>query len=461
MKRIALLLLASVSLVAAPRAAASTRPRYGGMLRVETSARVVSLDPSSPPVSPAARSLREKIFFLIADRLVRLDSRGRLLPQLSTSWRSAANARSWTFALRDGVHFSDGVPLVAGQVVAALSARHPDWRITAQAAAVRIVLPRSEPDLPLRLAQAENSILRSGPGGVPLGTGPFRVAQFTPSRIVLAANANGWRGRPFLDSVEILLNRPLREQWIDLELGRADLVEIEPSGVRRAIESNVRLWSSQPDELIAIVFQNSSAVARNFALRQALAASVNRTALRDVLLQKQGQVAVSLLPDWLSGYAFLFTPASLAARPTGAPGLPPFLLAYDSSDPLLSSLAGRIAVDARAVGLRLNLAPQAPGAFSRADARLMRARIASVDRRVAFDRLLDSLGGAAPVKLPPSDSPDALYAAEQAVVSSDWVIPLVDLPEIYGLGKRVENWDPPAVSLAGGWNLQNVWKEPK
>lgn len=460
MKRIALLLLVSASL-AAPRAAASTRPRYGGTLRVETAARIASLDPSTAPSDSAALALREKLFFLIGDRLVRFGPHGDLLPQLSTSWRSSGDARSWTFSLRENVRFSDNTPLTADQVVAALSARHPDWRITAQGMTVRIALPRSEPDLPLRLSLAENSILRPGPDGVPLGTGPFRVAQFTPARIVLDANANGWRGRPFLDSVEILLGRPLREQWIDLELGRADLVEIAPSGVRRALESNVRLWSSQPDELVAIAFQNASPAAQNFALRQALASSVNRAALRDVLLQKQGQVAASLLPEWLSGYAFLFAPASLPARPAGASALPPFSLAYDSSDALLASFAGRIAVDARAVGLRLNLVPQAPGAVSPADARLVRARIASLDRRVAFARLVESLGVAASSKLPATDSPEALYAAEQALVSSDWVIPLVDLPEIYGLGKRVENWMPPAVSLAGGWNLQNVWKEPK
>ena len=42
-------------------------------------------------------------------------------------------------------------------------------------------------------------------------------------------------------------------------------------------------------------------------LRKALAPSVSYVTLAGVLLQKQAQRAVGLLPQWLSGYAFFFT----------------------------------------------------------------------------------------------------------------------------------------------------------
>ena len=42
------------------------------------------------------------------------------------------------------------------------------------------------------------------------------------------------------------------------------------------------------------------------AMREAVALSIDRTAIHNVLLQKQGEISGALLPRWLSGYAFLF-----------------------------------------------------------------------------------------------------------------------------------------------------------
>ena len=39
---------------------------------------------------------------------------------------------------------------------------------------------------------------------------------------------------------------------------------------------------------------------------QALSLAIDRAAIVNVLLQRQGEPAGSLLPQWLSGYAFLF-----------------------------------------------------------------------------------------------------------------------------------------------------------
>jgi hypothetical protein len=41
-------------------------------------------------------------------------------------------------------------------------------------------------------------------------------------------------------------------------------------------------------------------------LREALASSLDRGTIAGVLLQKQAEPATALLPQWLSGYAFLF-----------------------------------------------------------------------------------------------------------------------------------------------------------
>lgn len=473
MRPIRFLFLAAASVFLAGQLAAATRPRYGGTLHIETRAHLASLDPAKLPSAPGELALANQLLFLTGNRLVRFDRSGHLSPSLALHWQAARGYRDWTFDLRPGVKFQDGKPLLAGDVVAALAPLHPLWRLRAVGLRLTILLPQPESDLLLQLALPENSILRIGPNGLPIGTGPFRITQFTDSRVTLAANDADWQGRPFLNGIVIRMGRASREQWIDLELGRADLIQIPPDRVHRAHESHVRVWSSEPDQLVALVFDRGSSAAGNAAVRQALASAVNRSALRNVLLQKQGEVARAILPSWITGYSFLFTPSLAPAAPAApaapsAPaandGLPKLTLAYDASNSLLASFAARIAVDARAVGLRLQLEPQSAGAIvttAPADVRLVHQPIESLDPATALHQIVSGLGLTGVVTLPANATPDRLYAAEKALLATHWLIPLVDLSQIYGLGPRVEDWMPAPVPLAGGWRLAGVWKEPE
>ena len=58
-----------------------------------------------------------------------------------------------------------------------------------------------------------------------------------------------------------------------------------------------------PVRVLALVFSPRFDDAR---AREALALAVDRSAIHSVLLQRQGEVSGALLPQWLSGYAFLF-----------------------------------------------------------------------------------------------------------------------------------------------------------
>src|SRR5512146_1219958 len=71
----------------------------------------------------------------------------------------------------------------------------------------------------------------------------FRLESGEAGRAVYAADENAPGGRPFLDAVEIQMGRPLREQSIDLSLGKADIVEIGPEEARRPVAGRA-IWSS-------------------------------------------------------------------------------------------------------------------------------------------------------------------------------------------------------------------------
>ncbi len=79
--------------------------------------------------------------------------------------------------------------------------------------------------------------------------------------------------------------------------------------------------------------------------------------MNSVLLQGGGEPAGALLPDWMTGYAFLFPTTGDMQRAQltrgEVPQAPVWTLGYDASDPLARVIAERIALNARDAGLRL------------------------------------------------------------------------------------------------------------
>ena len=184
-----------------------------------------------------------------------------------------------------------------------------------------------------------------------------------PTRTRPAA-ARSWTG------VEILLGRSLRDQASDLDLGKADMVELGPNELRRQ-PAGRRVWSSSPVRVLALVFSPRFDDAR---VREALALAVDRSAIHTVLLQRQGEISGALLPQWLSGYAFLFPAAADLGRARQlAAGARPITLGV--IDAAARPIAERIALNARDAGLSVSVTPQA----ANADVTLVELRIASAD----------------------------------------------------------------------------------
>jgi ABC-type transport system substrate-binding protein len=415
-------------------------------------AAVRALDPAEAP---------ERLAGLVFERLVRLDERGRPQPALALSWQSSPGGRRWQFHLRPGVKFHDGSALTPAAVVASLPASANGWTVGPISDGIVIRSDHPLPGLLPELAAVRNSIVLRAPDGAPSGTGPFRVAQWEPERrAVFTANEEYWDGRPFLDSITVEMGRSPQQQILDLELGRADLVELSPGDVRRASQSGMKLWSSAPVTLFAMVFD--PAAAGDERLREALALSIDRAAIQSVLLQKQGEPAGGLLPEWLSGYAFLFRTArdTARARQLAAaipPSAAPLTLGYDSADPLARSIAERIAVNAREAGIRPQVSPQA----AKPDLRLVRARIRSLEPQDALAGLASTLGLGELAGLSDPASPEACYEAERALVEDFRVIPLVHLPEIYASRAAVRTWQTPGLLKSGEWRLEDVWLAPE
>jgi ABC-type transport system substrate-binding protein len=428
---------------------AATRPRYGGTLHVAMRAAPGSLDPADPTQANSSATLN--VSRLIFDTLVTLDGRGQPQSALATGWQSEPGGQRWQMILRSGVKFHNGAALTADTVAAALRASNPAWRVFPATDSVIVECDTAMPDFPAQLALQRNAIAKRD-GNKLFGTGPFSIADWQPGKkLTLTARDDYWGGRPFVDSIEIEMGRSLREQMISLDLGKTDLIEIAPEQAHRAAAEGRRVASSAPVELMALVFTRERQSPDEGKLREALTLSIDRSSLNTVLLQGGGEPAGAILPNWLSGYAFLLPvdpdiPRARQERDE-VRQVPMWTLGYDSNDPVARVVAERISLNARDAGLTLQLT-----AANTADVRLVRIPLLSLNAQVALSDAATALGIPEPKLI--GNSAGDLYAAEKSLMQSQRALPLLHLRTNIGVGASIKNW---AVSPDGGWRLQDVW----
>ncbi len=475
MKLRSFLLLAILSVLALAGTRAAERPRSGGMLRVELGASVISLDPAVRAASASEADAKSDLAGLVFESLVRLDTTGAPQPALFDRVDKDSTSRHWTFHLLAGVHFHDGTALTPDVAAAALANPDPSWKISNSADAVIIESSDPTPDLLYLLAESRHALVHRGPDGSLAGTGPFKIATWEAGKhAVFAANEEYRGGRPFLDSVDVAMGVASRDRIIALQLAKADLVDLPPELVRRATDDKLRTTGTVPVDLVALVFElggesgehSNRAPAQDPRVRQAVARTIDREAIANFILQKQGDATGALLPQWLSGTAFLF---STAYDPSGARAMwaqikpaPALVLGYDSEEALDEAIAERIGVNAREAGIAITSRAISPANRSGFDARLVRLRLASPEPRAALTDVLENfapLSGTAGEPLANPATAEEVFESERTALEGYRVVPIVYVPRIYGVGNRVRNWQIRAGEALSGWQLGDVWIE--
>ncbi len=411
---------------------------------LDPAASATSNDPGFAQIAP-----------LVYDTLVRLDAAGRPLAESLAECRPESD-RSWRCTLRGGVHFSDGTALTPLLAAQSLHDSNPDWNLRAGEDVMIIEPAQPLPNLPAVLALPRNSIVLRSEGKL-LGSGPFRVTDFQPGRrLTLAAVDDGWHERPFIDGIDIQFNRAPRDQALDLELNRADLVEVAPDQLARL--AGRRIYTSDPVELLALRFSHSNL--RDARVREAIALTIDRDSIYNVLLQRRGEAAAGLLPNWMTGYSFLFASAPQVARArqlrAEAKQTAPLTLVYEAGDPLARLVAERIAVNANDAGITLRTVPSTQN-VTVPDVELVRLPLPSTDAAVALAELarLDRLALTTEEVVDPRPSTvEGVYRETISALQVHWAVPIAYLPSAYAVSARVHDWTR---TRDGRWQLDNLW----
>ena len=192
-------------------------------------------------------------FVNLYDTLTRWDTGLQLQPGLATSWKTV-NDTTWEFTLRQGVKFHDGTLFTAEDVKATLDRNMQPGKTvvtpgftTIEAVqvvsplTVRIVTKKTDPLLPVRMAQMGSQILPARlttDDGVkqlarrPVGTGAYRFVEWVKDeRLVMQANHDWWGWEGKAPGVERVIWKPIPDEFpriVALEKGDVDIITNVP-----------------------------------------------------------------------------------------------------------------------------------------------------------------------------------------------------------------------------------------
>ncbi|HSV44406.1 MAG TPA: ABC transporter substrate-binding protein, partial [Ramlibacter sp.] len=157
----------------------------------------MALEPSPglDPTAGAASAIAEVVLYNVFETLTRIQPDGTVVPLLAESWEVSPDLKTYTFRLRKGVRFHNGVPLNASTVkfsfdrAASGQSTNKDRRTFANLATrvvnehtVVVMNTEIDPDLLFLLGQATAAIVEPKSAGgnstAPVGTGPYMLGQW-------------------------------------------------------------------------------------------------------------------------------------------------------------------------------------------------------------------------------------------------------------------------------------------
>lgn len=301
MKRILVSLLVVLLLFGGTTVGLAEEPVSGGELRIACN-RTVSAVALAPGYADSTTCAQIQHAF--ADTLVRYNTeQDEFLPCLATEWECSEDGLTWTFKIREGVHFQkgefqDGRLMTAEDVAWCINWTHAEsWagflplldkaevideytvalHLTAQnpnllndlTASRGIIVPREE----LEGWGVDNFSAHA------IGTGAFQVVEHIPDQYTrLVKNENYWGDEPYLDGVTFYIIKDDAQALNALQAGEVDIIYSLSGTNIQSVANNKDLVLTQiPTNQIAYMGMNmTNEILSDNRVREAIAMAINR-----------------------------------------------------------------------------------------------------------------------------------------------------------------------------------------
>jgi peptide/nickel transport system substrate-binding protein len=312
---------------------ATAEPRRGGQVVVATASDMAGVNELVVPLTYINAEVVRQLFLPLVDEAPDWET---LRPRLAESWEYSEDRRTLTFTLREGVVWSDGVPVTAHDVVftyQAWTSPEVGWEGAFAFEAVERVEALDDRRVAFHFTQPyATSIYDVATGAVILPrhvwgelpftewrgagdwfrehlvvNGPFDLASWTPQQeIVLERNPRYYEeGLPYLDRVVLRVVPDQTSMLTQLLGGQVDFVwQLSPDDVPRVEQApDVELTTYWTRGYVAIGWNNARAPFDDARVRRALALGIDRPSLVESIWGRWARPIASPIPPntWAFG----------------------------------------------------------------------------------------------------------------------------------------------------------------
>ena len=297
------------AMAAVPRARAA-EPRKGGEFRLVASGN--TSDSHDPATWGTSAIINLGLWGAVYNNLTEVAPSGEVIGELAESFEPSADAKTWTFRLREGIKFHGGQSLTAEDVAASLNHhRGEDSSSSAKGIVSTIVdirtpdastvvfeLAAGNADFPFILTDYHLVIGKAVEGAIdwenPNGTGGYVFVSHDPGvRMILERNKDYWKdGRAHFDHVELISIRDPAARMNALVTGEVDAissVDIKSMGLL-ARAPQIEVMETPGTQHYTFPMWCDAAPFSDLAVRQALKHAIDREALLKTVLLGHGSV---------------------------------------------------------------------------------------------------------------------------------------------------------------------------
>lgn len=265
----------------------------------------------------------------VYEPLIYLSSDYTLRPGLAERWELVNNGKTWRFHLRRGVKFHDGSDFNADDVMWTWDKRQVEMGAHTLSTVSNTLGPDSvqkvddftvdftpvTPNLriPEQIVHPEGAIVPEGKhfdASPPVGSGPFRVASYTPNQSVVVERYEGyWGDKPKAKRLNIRFLPDPQSRIEALRSGQVDFIDDVQPGAVASLEGSARfrIVKSDPGRN-QLIYVNKTGKApydlgADPAIREAVALALDRRTYVDTIFEGNANPGRWMAPKSVLGAA--------------------------------------------------------------------------------------------------------------------------------------------------------------
>ncbi|HZH50669.1 MAG TPA: ABC transporter substrate-binding protein [Microvirga sp.] len=318
----------------------------------------------------------------------------KLKPGLATSWEFLDNNSRIRFKLRENVTFHNGEPFNAEAVkftfdrlLGEEGRKGPqqsnyntiDRVEVVDDHTVDFIMKQPDPVLLTKLAGYGAMIVppkyiqEKGDDHFnthPVGTGPFKFVEYNPKvSLTLEAFPEHWGGAPKLDRVVTRFISEANTQVAELQAGRIDVATLIPFGLAPTVEKsqNLQLISITGPTVVSLRLNTKNGITKDENVRKALIMGIDRDAIIKAVLLGHGKPIASFQSELSFGHdpnlkplPFDLAKAKQMLQQAKVPAGAPVKIDFRGNDATFREVAQAAAGYLQALGLKPSLQPYEP-----------------------------------------------------------------------------------------------------